>query len=209
MAASVALLEAVAGNAAGTTILVEDELVIGRHASGAGRLADDEEISRAHARVTLDASNFCAIEDLGSTNGTFVNGLRISSPLILSEGDTIELGGTTLVVRELPRMEPEPQRQPAGSASGPTSATIVSEEAPAVAAPPTESPAAPVGTEPFLPESPPTPRPGKVGLQLEVDFDRREAQVVLDDGTEPLRLVFDGSAWRPAPTSPTEKGTPA
>src|SRR6516225_8857509 len=85
MSRAVARLEIVAGRAIGMSILL-----------------DDEEISRSHARISLDRSGFCAIEDLGSTNGTFVNGLRISGPQTLSVGDTIELGGTTLVVRELP-----------------------------------------------------------------------------------------------------------
>ncbi len=98
-------LEVVAGNAMGMSILVEDELVIGRRADGAGRLADDREISRAHARIVLDDNGFCAIEDLGSTNGTFINGLRISTPQTLSVGDTIELGASTLVVRELPEAD--------------------------------------------------------------------------------------------------------
>jgi len=97
-----ARLEVVAGKAMGMSILVEGELVIGRQTQGAGRLADDDEISRTHARVALDADGYCAIEDLGSTNGTFVNGVRISAPCTLSEGDTIELGGTIMVVRDLP-----------------------------------------------------------------------------------------------------------
>jgi pSer/pThr/pTyr-binding forkhead associated (FHA) protein len=94
-------LEAISGNAAGTTILVEDELVIGRHAEGAGRLSEDEEISRQHARISREATGDYAIEDLGSSNGTFVNGLRINSPRLLSLGDSIETGATTLVVREI------------------------------------------------------------------------------------------------------------
>jgi len=97
-----ARLEVVAGKAMGMSILVDGELVIGRQTKGAGRLADDDEISRTHARVVLDADGCCAIEDLGSTNGTFVNGVRISAPCTLSEGDTIELGGTIMVVRDLP-----------------------------------------------------------------------------------------------------------
>jgi pSer/pThr/pTyr-binding forkhead associated (FHA) protein len=101
-------LEVVAGNAAGTVITVHDELLIGRHAEGAGRLADDEEISRSHARVALEPGGFCAIEDLGSTNGTFVNGLRVAGPKTLALGDTIELGGTTLVVAELTFGDTEP-----------------------------------------------------------------------------------------------------
>ena len=102
MSTPAARLEVVAGKAAGSSILVRDEIVLGRHADGPGRLAEDEEISRLHARLTLDPSGVCEIEDLGSTNGTYVNGLRISAPEALSLGDMIEVGQTTLAVRELP-----------------------------------------------------------------------------------------------------------
>jgi pSer/pThr/pTyr-binding forkhead associated (FHA) protein len=140
-----ARLEVVAGRALGMSILLDDELLIGRHADGAGRLADDDEISRSHARISLDRSGFCAIEDLGSTNGSFVNGLRISGPQTLSVGDTIELGGTTLVVRELPvpaserslkAVTPQPTVVP-GSTPGPTS---TSQETPAIALGPSGRP---------------------------------------------------------------------
>ncbi|HWX45939.1 MAG TPA: FHA domain-containing protein [Solirubrobacteraceae bacterium] len=99
-------LEVISGNAAGEEILVEDELVIGRHADGPGRLSEDEEISRQHARISREATGDYAIEDLGSSNGTFVNGLRIQSPRLLSLGDSIEAGATTLVVRAI--VQPEP-----------------------------------------------------------------------------------------------------
>jgi pSer/pThr/pTyr-binding forkhead associated (FHA) protein len=94
-------LEVISGNSLGSTILVEDELIIGRQASGIGQLADDEELSRQHARISREATGDYAIEDLGSSNGTFVNGLRINSPRLLSLGDSIETGATTLVVSEL------------------------------------------------------------------------------------------------------------
>jgi pSer/pThr/pTyr-binding forkhead associated (FHA) protein len=96
-------LEVISGIAPGNTIVVEDELVIGRHATGAGRLSEDEEISRQHARISREATGDYAIEDLGSSNGTFVNGLRIQSPRLLALGDSIEAGATTLVVREIVR----------------------------------------------------------------------------------------------------------
>src|SRR5207245_1480962 len=98
------------------------------------RLAEDEEISRAHARITLEPSGACEIEDLGSTNGTYVNGMRISRAEELSVGDTIEMGQTTLAVRELPASKPvstdklffpeeelEEPRAPAPVAASPTS----------------------------------------------------------------------------------------
>src|SRR3954471_23399886 len=64
------------GNAAGQTITLEQELVIGRSTPGLGSLGGDSEISRVHARVFHDPSGRLMIEDLGSTNGTFVNGNR-------------------------------------------------------------------------------------------------------------------------------------
>ncbi|HYM55520.1 MAG TPA: FHA domain-containing protein [Solirubrobacteraceae bacterium] len=106
-------LEVISGNAAGATITVEDELVIGRHAGGAGRLSEDEEISRQHARISREATGDYAIEDLGSSNGTFVNGLRIQSPRLLSPGDSVETGATTLLVKEIARPQPaEPAGRP-------------------------------------------------------------------------------------------------
>ena len=45
-------LQVVAGNAAGADIAVEEELIIGRTSSDEGRLAEDPEISRQHARVS-------------------------------------------------------------------------------------------------------------------------------------------------------------
>ena len=101
-------LEVISGNAAGDTIVVDDELVIGRHAEGAGRLSEDEEISRQHARISREATGDYAIEDLGSSNGTFVNGLRIQSPRLLALEDSIEVGATTLVVKAIVEPEPEP-----------------------------------------------------------------------------------------------------
>ena len=103
-------LEVISGNATGDTIVVDDELVIGRHAEGAGRLSEDEEISRQHARISREATGDYAIEDLGSSNGTFVNGLRIQSPRLLALGDSIEAGATTLVVRAI--VQPEPAERP-------------------------------------------------------------------------------------------------
>jgi pSer/pThr/pTyr-binding forkhead associated (FHA) protein len=153
-----AQLEVVAGRATGLSILVEDELLFGRNADGPGRLADDDEISRAHARVTFDRSGFCAIEDLGSTNGTFVNGRRIVTPTTLAPGDAIELGTTTLVVRDIPG-------------------------------------AAPTAL-------------GSLSLQIEVDFAAGRGQLVLQEGSEPVRFVLDAGTWRSEHATPIEKGGP-
>jgi predicted component of type VI protein secretion system len=207
MAVSPALFEVVAGKGAGMSILVESELVIGREADGAGRLAEDDEISRSHARVTLDASGFCAIEDLGSTNGTFVNGLRLSGPQALFEGDTIELGATTLAVRGVPSPPAQEGIEPTGQEAvepEPPQATVIPGGAEAVPAAPEVQQAPPDVPLAFgelaapAEDRPSAVAPVSLSLRLQVDYSAREVTVTLEDGDEPLRLVFDGEAWRPA-----------
>jgi len=91
------LLEITNGDAAGSLVPVEDSLVFGRHADGPARLGGDPELSRRHARVTRTADGGLRIEDLGSTNGTFVDGGRVLERE-LKPGDTVQLGLTTLIV---------------------------------------------------------------------------------------------------------------
>jgi len=67
--------------------------VIGRAAERDIALPADTSVSRSHARITYaDSRHFIA--DDGSSNGTFVNGQRISDPRLLSSGDTIQLADT-------------------------------------------------------------------------------------------------------------------
>src|SRR3954466_3953163 len=91
-------LKVVAGNAAGSSIALEQELVVGRSTPGLGSLGGDSEISRVHARIYHDASGQLIAEDLGSTNGTFVNGNRIAAATPLRPGDQVRVGQTTMTV---------------------------------------------------------------------------------------------------------------
>src|SRR3954464_7508525 len=100
-------LQVVAGNATGTDIAVEEEFVIGRTAPEEGRLADDPEISRQHARVSESGGGYL-LEDLGSMNGTFVNGNRLQAPHQLAQGDQIEVGGTRLLAHLEQQLEATP-----------------------------------------------------------------------------------------------------
>jgi hypothetical protein len=86
------------GPASGQQIEIGQELQIGRSAGTEGRLGDDPEISRQHARITRNPQGELQVEDLGSTNGTFVNGQRISGPTVLNPGDTVQMGRSTLSV---------------------------------------------------------------------------------------------------------------
>jgi two-component system, cell cycle response regulator len=69
--------------------------VIGRSV-GATICVPDDGVSREHARISAANDGSVLLEDLGSTNGTFINGERIESRL-LQDGDKIELGGTTIL----------------------------------------------------------------------------------------------------------------
>jgi hypothetical protein len=75
-------------------------LVLGRAVPPPGKLANDPQVSASHARIARAADGRLVISDLGSTNGTFVNGIRIGAPQPVRQGDTIQLGQTMLRVEE-------------------------------------------------------------------------------------------------------------
>lgn len=54
-------------------------------------------VSRVHCRFTLKDSNELELEDLGSTNGTFVNGRKVTKT-VLNDGDTLTVGRVQFVV---------------------------------------------------------------------------------------------------------------
>jgi pSer/pThr/pTyr-binding forkhead associated (FHA) protein len=92
---AMARLRVVSGPAAGRTVDVEQEVVIGREDTDLD--IDDLELSRRHAVIRRFA-NRLQVEDLGSTNGTFVDGNRIAQPTLLGGGAEIKIGTTVLVV---------------------------------------------------------------------------------------------------------------
>jgi len=76
-----------------------DEVTVGR-AGGCGVLLDaDTFVSQIHARVfRRDGDLF--VEDLGSTNGTYLNKKKVSAPVVMRKGDRVQFGRTTLEVRK-------------------------------------------------------------------------------------------------------------
>lgn len=74
------------------------ENTVGRHPSSDVWI-DSTSVSRAHARVTVVASSV-TVEDLGSRNGTFIDGKRISSPHVLVDGNTVTFGSEVTVFRQ-------------------------------------------------------------------------------------------------------------
>jgi two-component system cell cycle response regulator len=75
--------------------LIGDEMIIGR-AGRASMLLRDDGVSRVHARLRRDGESF-VVEDLGSRNGTFVNGNRLSAPMVVHDGDKIHVGHRTVL----------------------------------------------------------------------------------------------------------------
>ena len=82
-----------------TFALSAGENLIGRNPECAVWL-DAAGVSRLHARLRLDAASGAAsLEDLESTNGTFVNDTRVESPVALRDGDVVHLGSVLLTFR--------------------------------------------------------------------------------------------------------------
>jgi pSer/pThr/pTyr-binding forkhead associated (FHA) protein len=77
-------------------IRIQGELLIGRAMSCQIVLADLG-ASREHARIRIDG-NSVLLEDLGSTNGTFLNGARVAGSLPLASGDRIRIGAHELEI---------------------------------------------------------------------------------------------------------------
>jgi pSer/pThr/pTyr-binding forkhead associated (FHA) protein len=95
-------LRCTAGSLAGESLTVDTEVVLGRDQSELGQLRGDHRLSRRHARVFFDDAGRPMVEDLGSTNGTWVNGERLTGPRLLATGDELRAGQTTFEVEVPP-----------------------------------------------------------------------------------------------------------
>lgn len=136
------------GPSAGTELLLEkDELSLGRDVNN-DLVINDPEVSRKHARLIKEGDSYI-FEDLGSTNGTFILGERLSKPTLLVPNSKITIGERvqlSYVVEGVdpsetviaPRHVPQPPVQP-----------------PAAYVPPTPPPAIPPVPAASVPPKPP------------------------------------------------------
>jgi pSer/pThr/pTyr-binding forkhead associated (FHA) protein len=91
------ILEVVGGSGIGRRIAVgSGDVVLGRESQAALAFSHDSLISHRHAAISHTEDGVLVITDLDSTNGTFVNGARITGPTRMNSGDVIGLGGTEL-----------------------------------------------------------------------------------------------------------------
>lgn len=106
-----ALLLVLSGPAVGQTYTVGPQSAVFGRGDGNEVSIPDLGISRHHARLALTESGF-TISDLGSANGTFVNGARIEAPTPLREADRIQLGPhTSMKITLLDPLEAEVQQR--------------------------------------------------------------------------------------------------
>jgi DNA-binding winged helix-turn-helix (wHTH) protein len=78
-------------------VLSEGENVLGRGVDSPVWI-DAQTVSRRHARLVI-LSGLATLEDLGSKNGTFVNGIRLSAPVALRDGDEVRVGSVKMTLR--------------------------------------------------------------------------------------------------------------
>jgi len=82
----------------GRVVLFEGENIVGRNPVRSSICIDEPRVSGRHARIVVSGEH-ATIEDLDSTNHTFVRGVRITSPQRLASGDVIRLGGPDVMFR--------------------------------------------------------------------------------------------------------------
>lgn len=99
MATNFSLVIQAGPNPGQRTGLAKDSFIIGRD-PGSDLPIQDIEVSRRHARLIAQSGGF-VLEDLGSTNGTFVNGERVRTITVLRPGDEIRLGEVVTLRYEL------------------------------------------------------------------------------------------------------------
>jgi hypothetical protein len=107
-----------------------DQMTIGRDSTNEITI-NDAEISRRHARLTFQGGKY-VLEDLGSTNGTFVNGQRLAGPRVLKAGEVVSFGEQIVLVFEVTTSDP------GATVISPRAAAVPSVSRPVTPPPPAE-----------------------------------------------------------------------
>lgn len=90
LSVEMAMLLMLEGSRPGRRILLDQpELIIGR-GEASGLVISERQVSRRHARIHQEQDHY-VLEDLGSKNGTFLNGQELAGPHVLQDGDEIQV----------------------------------------------------------------------------------------------------------------------
>jgi len=119
-------LEIVEGPDAGSTASLTGTIEIGRDPS-AGLVLNDTQASRRHARIRAESGG-AVVEDLGSSNGTFVNSNELHAPTHVTAGDEVLIGVSVIQVRSVAQVAAQQSAVrsiPAGLATAPRRPTFV------------------------------------------------------------------------------------
>jgi hypothetical protein len=162
------------GPEAGKRFSVDSEVVLGR--GEVDLVVEDSEVSRRHARLRPTAEGL-EVEDLGSTNGTHVNGARVTGPTALKLGDSITVGTTTI------RLEPRP-----GAADTVVAPVVAEEGADEERAPTAELPSKIIGG----PGAPRSRRWIAIGVVVAIVVAAVGIYLLLRDGTSREEFVQAG-----------------
>jgi Inner membrane component of T3SS, cytoplasmic domain len=146
------------GPSAGQEFEIDHELVLGRR--DADLTIADDELSRRHAAVR-PADAGVVVEDLGSLNGTFVDGVRIKGAVTLTAEATVRVGRSEMTVRVPAAAEPEPASEPQAAAD-PGRTRLASTLPPQPGAPAAAPDAEPTAPEPHAPAAIPQPQVTRV-----------------------------------------------
>ena len=190
-------------------------MVIGRE--DADITIHDSEVSRRHAEVRLAGAGL-EIEDLGSTNGTFVNGERIQGERALGPGDVIRVGNTELALDG-----PPAAAAPAAGAGGTAVSKSPDSSAPGPEDTAVEPPAAGPGGPPTGPAGAPVEPPSPVPSGIEpgtAAITPPQGGAYVPPQTDPYTPPHAGAAYTPpagqgglppqgGPSGPPTGGGPA
>lgn len=157
-----------------TVPLVRDEITIGRKEGNTIRLTD-RNVSRRHAKLQKQNGGY-VLQDLGSYNGTVINGTRLSDQRALKMGDQIVIGDYKLNIVEESAAQVAPAATPAANAAA---AVVETYEAPAQ-----QGGHHPQATMPAIPSAIGVPPP---------------VTIVVPEHVKKLQLVFMAPAGTPGP----------
>ncbi|MHA6761552.1 FHA domain-containing protein FhaB/FipA [Streptacidiphilus sp. PAMC 29251] len=88
------------GSLAGTTVALQGQTITLGRAHDSTIVLDDDYASSRHARIYPDQSGQWIVEDLNSTNGTYLDRTRLTSPTPLQPGAAIRIGRTVIELRK-------------------------------------------------------------------------------------------------------------